>query len=54
VFDATGKALGVIPLPRAPQALVFGGADRSRLYVAARGAIYRIQTLTKGPDRLGK
>jgi gluconolactonase len=54
VFDASGKALGVIALPRAPQALVFGGADRSRLYVLARGAVYRIPTLTKGPDRLGK
>lgn len=54
VFDPTGKALGVISLPRTPQALVFGGPDRSRLYVMARGAVYRIATLTKGPDRLGK
>jgi len=54
VFDATGKALGVIPTPRQPQALVFGGADRSRLYVVGRGSVYRIATLTKGPDRNGR
>lgn len=54
VFAPDGAALGVIPVPRSPQALVFGGADRSRLYVLGRGSVYRIATLTKGPDRLGK
>jgi len=54
VFDAAGQALGIIALPRKPQNLVFGGADRSRLYAVGSGSVYRIQTLTKGPDRLGK
>jgi len=54
VFDATGAALGVIKLPRQPQNLAFGGKDRSRLYVVGRGSVYRIQTLTAGPDRAGK
>jgi len=54
VFDASGTTLGVIPVPRQPQALVFGGPDRSRLYVVGRGSVYRIATLTKGPDRIGR
>jgi len=54
VFDASGKALGVIKLPRKPQNLAFGGPDRSRLFVVGGGTVYRIPTLTKGPDRLGK
>ena len=54
VFDATGKSLGVIPVPRQPQAVVFGGPDRSRLFVTARGSIYRIATLTRGPERDGR
>jgi gluconolactonase len=54
VFDASGKALGVIALPRKPQNLVFGGADHARLYAVGAGSVYRIPTLTHGPDRLGK
>lgn len=54
VFDAAGTALGVIRLPRQPQNLVFGGPDHARLYAVGRGSVYRIPTLTKGPDRLGK
>jgi gluconolactonase len=41
-------------VPRQPQALVFGGTDRSRLFVVGRGSVYRIPTLTKGPDRDGR
>lgn len=54
VFDAAGAALGVIKLPRKPQNLAFGGADRSRLYAVGGGSVFRIQTLTAGPARLGK
>lgn len=54
VLDATGAALGVIKVPRKPQNLAFGGPDRSRLFVVGGGSVFRIQTLTKGPDRLGK
>jgi gluconolactonase len=48
VFDANGKALGVIPLPKAPQNLAFAGKDKKTLYVVGRGAAYRIATLTSG------
>lgn len=54
IFDASGSPLGIIKLPRQPQNLVFGGADRSRLFVVGRGSVYRIATQTQGPDRLGK
>jgi gluconolactonase len=54
VFGTDGSALGIIPLPRAPQNLAFGGKDRSQLYVVGRGAVYRIATLTHGVDRPGK
>jgi gluconolactonase len=48
VFDAKGKALGVIPLPKAPQNLAFAGKDKKTLYVVGRGSAYRIATLTSG------
>jgi gluconolactonase len=48
VFDASGAALGIIPLPKAPQNLAFAGKDKSYLYVVGRGAAYRIATLTPG------
>ncbi len=54
VFSAQGAPLGVIALPRQPQNLAFAGPDRSELYVVGRGAVYRIATLTRGPERAGK
>jgi gluconolactonase len=54
VFAPDGAALGVIALPKQPQNLAFGGADRSQLYVVGRGSVYRIKTLTTGVDRPGK
>ncbi|MES1262931.1 MAG: SMP-30/gluconolactonase/LRE family protein, partial [Peristeroidobacter soli] len=49
VFDARGKALGVIELPRPPQNLAFAGSDRKSLYVVGRGAVWKIRTLASGP-----
>ena len=54
VFSPEGGALGVIALPKQPQNLAFGGADRSQLYIVGRGSAYRIKTLTTGVDRPGK
>lgn len=48
VFDGAGQALGVITLPRQPQNLAFAGAEKKQLYVVARGAAYRIDTLAQG------
>jgi gluconolactonase len=54
VVSPEGTHLGTIALPKQPQNLTFGGKDRSALYVVGRGSVYRIDTLTKGPDRAGK
>ncbi len=54
VFSPRGEALGVLALPKAPQNLAFAGEDRSTLYVVGRGSVYRVATLTRGPDRPGK
>jgi gluconolactonase len=48
VFEPDGRALGVIELPRAPQNLAFGGADRRTLLVVGRGAVWRLPVLTPG------
>jgi len=54
VFGPDGAALGVIPLPKQPQNLAFGGKDHSALYAVGRGSVYRIATQTRGVDRPGK
>jgi gluconolactonase len=54
VFDAKGKYLGTIPIPRQPTNVAFAGPGKQTLYITARQGLYRINTLTKGPDRLGK
>jgi gluconolactonase len=54
VFSPQGAPLGTIALPRQPQNLAFAGANRSALFVVGRGSVYRIDTLTQGPDRPGK
>jgi gluconolactonase len=54
VFSAAGDPLGVIAMPKQPQNLAFSGPGRSVLYVVGRGSVYRIATLTRGPDRPGK
>lgn len=48
VFSATGEALGIIPLPKAPQNLAFAGNDKKALYIVGRGAAYRIAMQTPG------
>lgn len=48
VFDAKGQALGVIPLPKAPQNIAFAGEGKKTLYIVGRGGAWRIRTLTAG------
>lgn len=48
VFDQVGIALGIIPLPKAPQNLAFAGKDKKTLYVVGRGDAYKIPVLTAG------
>src|SRR6266446_9876529 len=54
VFDAKGQYLGTIKAGRQAANVAFGGADKQTLYLTAREGLYRVKTLAKGPDRLGK
>jgi gluconolactonase len=54
VFDAKGQYLGTIKAGRQPANVAFGGPDKQTLYMTAREGLYRVKTLAKGPDRLGK
>lgn len=48
VFDAQGKALGIIALPKKPQNIAFAGADKKTLYAVGRGSAYKIPLLAQG------
>jgi gluconolactonase len=54
VFDAKGTYLGVIKSGRQGANVAFAGPGKQTLYITAREGLYRIRTLSKGPDRLGK
>jgi len=54
IFDSSGKYLGMIAVPRQPSNVAFAGPGKRTLYITARQGLYRIKTLTRGPDRLGK
>jgi gluconolactonase len=54
VFDRHGQYLGTIRVPRRPTNVAFSGPDKQTLYITAREGLYRIDTLVKGADRLGK
>ena len=54
VFDRTGGYLGTIKVPRRPSNVAFSGPGKRTLYITAREGLYRLQTLTQGPERLGK
>jgi gluconolactonase len=54
VFDAKGTYLGVIKSARQGANVAFAGPGKQTLYITAREGLYRIKTLAKGPDRIGK
>jgi gluconolactonase len=54
VFTEEGEPMGIIPLPKQPQNLAFSGAGRHSLIIVGRGSVYRVQMLTRGPQRTGK
>ena len=58
VFSASGELLGVMPVQwgaensiEKPQNLAFGGPDRRTLYIVGAGTIYKVRTLSQGPQR---
>jgi gluconolactonase len=54
VFDAKGQYLGTIKVARQPANAAFAGPGKQTLYITAREGLYRVRTLAKGPDRMGK
>lgn len=54
VIDAKGQYLGAIKAGRQAANAAFSGPGKQTLYLTAREGLYRIRTLSKGPDRLGK
>jgi gluconolactonase len=54
VFDAGGRSLGTIKVPRQPANVGFAGPDKRTLYITAREGLYRLKLLAQGPDRIGK
>jgi gluconolactonase len=59
VFSPRGELLGVLPVQwgaendniRKPQNLAFGGPDRKTLYIVGAGTVYKVRTLSPGPQR---
>lgn len=54
VFGVNGDYLGTIQVPRQSANVAFSGPDKRTLYITAGEDLYRVKTLTQGPDRLGK
>ena len=54
VFDAKGTYLGTIKIPRQPANCAFSGPGKHTLYITAREGLYKLATLSQGPERLGK
>jgi len=59
VFSPRGDLLGVMPVQwgaennriRHPQNVAFGGPDRKTLYMVGAATIYKVRTLSQGPQR---
>ena len=43
VYDPSGRLIDRIDVPERPSALVFGGADRRTLFIAARSSLYAVR-----------
>jgi gluconolactonase len=59
VFSPRGELLGIIPVQwgaesnsiRHPQNLAFGGPDRKTLYMVGAASVFKVRTLSQGPQR---
>ena len=54
VFERNGNYIGTIAVPKKPTNVAFAIPRKSVLYITAQEGLYRVQTLTQGPARLGK
>jgi len=48
VYSPAGTLLGTIDVPERPSQLLFGGADKKTLFIAARSSLYAVQTRNGG------
>jgi sugar lactone lactonase YvrE len=48
VYDPAGKMIDTIEIPERPVQLVFGGADRRTLFIAARASLYAVTMRNAG------
>jgi len=48
VYNESGQLIDKINVPERPLQLVFGGADRRTLFIAARSSLYAVQTRNAG------
>lgn len=54
VFDNMGEYLGTIRIAHRPSNMAFSGPGKRTLYITTHEGLYQMQTLTRGPERLGK
>ncbi len=54
VFSPAGAHLGRIPLSKKIQNVAFAGPDRKTLYIVSQGSIWKVRTLTGGPQDRAK
>jgi len=47
VYNPSGALIDVIEIPERPSQLLFGGSDRSQLFVLARSSLYAVKTAQK-------
>jgi SMP-30/Gluconolactonase/LRE-like region len=48
IYNSAGKLIGIIDVPERPSQLLFGGADRKTLLIAARSSLYSVQMRCTG------
>jgi sugar lactone lactonase YvrE len=48
VYNPSGRLVDTIEVPERPIQLLFGGADRRTLFIAARSSLYAVRTITPG------
>jgi len=48
VYNPSGERIGTIEVPERPSQILFGGADRKTLFIAARSSLYAVQMRNAG------
>ena len=48
IYSPAGELIGRIDVPERPTSVVFGGADRSTLYILTHASLYAVKTKIPG------